>query len=359
MSFEPVLLLLVLTVCAAGTAIFVRLSRKQGILDVPNERSLHDVPVPVGAGLVISATVLAALVVYFLLRDDGFNGSFARFAAYFIASAVLVVVSWLDDLRHVPAWVRFGIHALSALAILWFSPVWEMESGFRQWSFAGAVFVWMVGFTNAFNFMDGSDGIAGSQAVAAGLGWGVLGAVLGSEAVSFAGFAIAAASAAFLYFNWEPAKVFMGDSGSAFLGFSFAAFPIFAIADLDPLTPGSADRWLIVLYAVALTWPFVFDSSVTFFRRLFKGERVWEPHRKHLYQAMVMRGIPHSAVAAVYGVSGIVCSAAVVASAVLDTLFPVLATVAVVSVALPVAAHFSEGIGKRRGVVEISELERH
>ncbi|MCO6509242.1 MAG: glycosyltransferase family 4 protein [Aridibacter famidurans] len=359
MSFEPLLLLLVLAACAGGTAIFVRLSRKQGILDVPNERSLHDVPVPVGAGLVISATVLTALLAYFLLRDAGFEGSLARFAAYFIASTVLVMVSWLDDLRHVPAWVRFGIHAFSALAILWFSPVWEMESGFRQWSFAGAVFIWMVGFTNAFNFMDGSDGIAGSQAVAAGLGWGVLGAVLGSEAVSFAGFAIAAASAAFLYFNWEPAKVFMGDSGSAFLGFSFAAFPIFAIADLDPLTPGSADRWLIVLYAVALTWPFVFDSSVTFFRRLLKGERVWEPHRKHLYQAMVMKGIPHSAVAAVYGVSGIVCSAAVVVSAVLDSLFPVLAAIAVVSVALPVAAHFSEGIGKRREVVEISELERH
>ncbi|QQS41962.1 MAG: glycosyltransferase family 4 protein [Acidobacteriota bacterium] len=359
MPFVPVLLLLVLAVCAAGTAIFVRLSRRQGILDVPNERSMHAEPVPVGAGLVISATVLAALLVYFLMGSAGFNGSFARFAAYFIASAVLVAVSWLDDLSHVPAWVRFGIHALAALAILWFSPVWEMESGFRQWSFAGAVFIWMVGFTNAFNFMDGSDGIAGSQAVATGLGWGVLGAVLGSEAVSFAGFAIAAACAAFLYFNWEPAKVFMGDSGSAFLGFSFAAFPIFVIADLDPLAPGSADRWLIVLYAVALTWPFVFDSSVTFFRRLLKGERVWEPHRKHLYQAMVMRGMPHSAVAALYGLSGIVCSAAVIVSAVLETLFPVVAAVAFVSLALPFAAHLSGGITKRRKVGEISELERN
>lgn len=359
MSFELLLLLPVFAVTAAGIAAFIRLSRGKGFLAIPNERSLHAEPVPVGAGLVISTTVLAALILFVLFRNTSLGAGQALFAAYLIGSAVLIAVSWADDLRQVPAFVRFGVHSLAAMAILWFSPVWEMDSGSRQSLFAVATFIWIVGFTNAFNFMDGIDGIAGSQAIAAGLGWGILGAVLGAELVSLAGFAVAAACAAFLFFNWEPAKVFMGDSGSAFLGFSFAVFPIFTLSDLypgDALTPG---RWVIVFYAVALTWPFVFDSSVTFVRRLLNGERVWEPHRRHLYQTMVMRGMAHSSIAALYGLSGIICSAAVIVSALYRTLYPAIAAVVIISLVLPVAAHFSKSEAKRQSVGKISEAKRH
>jgi UDP-N-acetylmuramyl pentapeptide phosphotransferase/UDP-N-acetylglucosamine-1-phosphate transferase len=172
----------------------------------------------------------------------------------------------------------------------------------RPWSTVLTV-LWVAWFINAFNFMDGIDGIAGGQAMAAGLGWVALGLVTATPVLTLAGALLAGASVGFLAHNWSPASIFMGDVGSAMLGFLLATVP-WAV--------GRADLWLAT---VLLVWPFVFDAFVTLCRRALRGERVWEAHRTHLYQRLVVRGTTHRATSTLYvalACVGLVCATALV-----------------------------------------------
>jgi UDP-N-acetylmuramyl pentapeptide phosphotransferase/UDP-N-acetylglucosamine-1-phosphate transferase len=121
---------------------------------------------------------------------------------------------------------------------------------------------WIMGLTNAYNFMDGIDGIAAGQAIVAGLGWAVIGWVNGQPLVGVLGVLIAATSLGFLGHNWPPARIFMGDVGSAFLGYTFAILPLM-------FAPGSAgtDSTVALIWAILLVWPFLFDTSYTLMRR--------------------------------------------------------------------------------------------
>jgi UDP-N-acetylmuramyl pentapeptide phosphotransferase/UDP-N-acetylglucosamine-1-phosphate transferase len=162
---------------------------------------------------------------------------------------------------------------------------------------AGAVItaIWLVWMVNAYNFMDGIDGLAATQAVIAGLGWMAIAHFLGLSGIYLFCGVIAAAVAAFLIHNWNPAKVFMGDVGSAFLGFTLAAIPLLVVHSSDRSDP------YLAFAAVLLLWPFVFDTVLTLLFRIAGGERIWEAHRKHLYQRMVQRGYRHWAVTSIYG----------------------------------------------------------
>jgi UDP-N-acetylmuramyl pentapeptide phosphotransferase/UDP-N-acetylglucosamine-1-phosphate transferase len=151
-------------------------------------------------------------------------------------------------------------------------------------------FVWIVGLTNAYNFMDGIDGIAGGQAVVAGLGWTLLGWLDHQPLVAALGLLLAASSLGFLGHNWPPARIFMGDVGSAFLGFTLAVLPVVAAQHNPRLA------WAGVL----LVWPFVFDAAFTFLRRLRKRENVFAAHRSHLYQRLVIAGYSHRFVTLLY-----------------------------------------------------------
>ncbi|MHB1317367.1 MAG: MraY family glycosyltransferase, partial [Anaerolineae bacterium] len=150
--------------------------------------------------------------------------------------------------------------------------------------------VWVLGLTNVYNFMDGIDGLASSQAVAAGLGWAALGVLSGQPAASALGSVIAAGSLGFLLHNWPPARVFMGDVGSAYLGFTFAALTI-AGAQAEPR---------LAIAGILLVWPFVFDAAFTILRRLLRRENVLAPHRTHLYQRLVIAGRSHRFVTCLY-----------------------------------------------------------
>lgn len=338
MILESFLTVLVFAFSYLGIRFFIDWSRERRILDVPNERSSHSRPVPVGAGLVISSAVLILFAVFLFDLRQGMAASNAwLFGAYFAASILLIVVSWLDDVRDVPVAARFAVHAAAAAAMIYAAPAW-LES-FGEYKGLGAVltFLWITGLTNAYNFMDGIDGIAGVQAVTGGIGWALLGYLSGAEAVGFAGLAVAAASGAFLLFNWQPARVFMGDSGSAFMGFSFAVFPLIAATESKGGIAGTP--WMTGLYSIGLLWPFVFDSCLTFFRRLVRGERVWKPHRRHLYQAMVIRGMEHARVSIIYGACGAFCTAAVAAAFIFGYgPLPLSAALALVSLVLVIVA---------------------
>jgi UDP-N-acetylmuramyl pentapeptide phosphotransferase/UDP-N-acetylglucosamine-1-phosphate transferase len=289
--------ILVFAVSWAGVELFRRWSLKRELLDFPNERSSHSVPTPRGGGLIICSVSILAFLIYSVFAGGGVYWS------YIAGAIIIALISWIDDMRTIsPLW-RFLFHSLAAGIVVW------SLGGFDQISFPfygtlqtgnfGKIiaFLWIVWLINAYNFMDGIDGIAAMQAITAGIGWAGTGWFWGIEEVGFYGGVLAASSAAFLILNWQPAKIFMGDVGSSFLGFSFAVMPLFCLNRTGRPANDSILPWIAVFFV----WFFVFDSVYTFFRRLFRGAKVWQPHREHIYQKLVINGLSHSVVTSLYG----------------------------------------------------------
>ncbi|MCU0494639.1 MAG: glycosyltransferase family 4 protein [Chloroflexaceae bacterium] len=263
------------------------------MLDIPNERSSHSRPTPRGGGLAIVVVTLAGLLLAGLLLPAW---PLWALVGLLVGAALIATVSWFDDLKSLSNRLRFGVHTLAALLLIASFGFWQHVSlplvGTLTWGWLGLpiTLLWLVGLTNAYNFMDGIDGIASSQAVVAGLGWLLLGSMANQPLVAMLGLLLAAASLGFLGHNWPPARIFMGDVGSAFLGFSFAALPVIA-AQTDSR---------LALAGVLLVWPFVFDTALTFLRRWRNGENVFAAHRSHLYQRLVIAGASHRSVSCLY-----------------------------------------------------------
>lgn len=266
-----------------------------GLMDIPNDRSSHTRPTPRGGGIAIVMGSGAGLLVALVMEES----SLPPAAVAMLAAAGLVAgISLLDDLRPLAPVVRLGTHVVAALVV-----VGQLElpgevdlpgTGtipIRPVALAMTV-VWIVGVTNIYNFMDGIDGLAAGQGVVAGATWGVAGLATGDQFMAAAGLAIAASCAIFLARNWAPARIFMGDAGSAFLGFSFASLPLLAAG-------GPLGRRAWPIGAVVLL-PFLFDATLTLLRRLRRGENVLQPHRTHLYQRLVVAGAGHAWVSGVY-----------------------------------------------------------
>jgi UDP-N-acetylmuramyl pentapeptide phosphotransferase/UDP-N-acetylglucosamine-1-phosphate transferase len=266
------------------------LARRRQWLDRPNDRSLHTQPTPRLGGIGIVAGVGVA----------GAAGELVAAPPAFpwpllLIGAGVAAVSLIDDLRGLPPALRFGVHlAAAGAALLVYGAVDAVALGpggaiALGWLAAPLTALWIVGFVNAFNFMDGIDGIAGGQAVVAGLAWLVIGSTTGQPTPAALGAAVAAAALGFLVHNWSPARTFMGDVGSAFLGFLLATAPLL-----------TRSRPACAVPAVLVVWPFVFDTTVTLLRRLSRGENVFAAHRTHLYQRLTQSGWPHARVAALY-----------------------------------------------------------
>ena len=276
-----------------GVAAMRRMAERYRFLDIPNARSSHTRPTPRGGGLAIVAVVLGGLWFYAALCP---GIPWLALGVFTFGAVLIAWISGWDDLHSLPVWVRFTAHGLAAvLAILafgyWHTVGWPGLGGFSLGLFGVLLtFLWIVGLTNAYNFMDGIDGIAGGQALVAGLGWAALGWISGQPLVGIMGLLIAAANLGFLGHNWPPARIFMGDVGSAFLGFSFAALTVLA----------SQSNPVFVLAGIALIWPFIFDAVFTFARRLCRGEKIWVAHRSHLYQRLVISGLSHGQVSGLY-----------------------------------------------------------
>ncbi|MCB9103922.1 MAG: polysaccharide biosynthesis protein [Anaerolineales bacterium] len=272
---------------------------RHGMVDVPNSRSSHLTTTPRGGGLAIVIVALCGWLVYARTNPVLLSGPFwAAVGGAFIVAGV----SWLDDMRPLSYRLRLGAHSLAALLVIWQIGFWQQVNlpllGSVNLGWVGLVitFIWLVGLTNAYNFMDGLDGLAGSQGVVAGIGWGIVGLVYGQPAISLLGFLLAAGCLGFLGHNWPPAKIFMGDVGSAFLGFSLALLPLLAANPLDG-SPGHAAAPVV---GVLLLWPFIFDTGLTLLRRLRQGENVFAAHRSHLYQRLSIVGYPHLMVTTLY-----------------------------------------------------------
>jgi UDP-N-acetylmuramyl pentapeptide phosphotransferase/UDP-N-acetylglucosamine-1-phosphate transferase len=277
-----------------GVSLFWHYFTEKQILDIPNERSSHSVPTPRGGGIVIVVSVLIGCVVGWWLLEP--PPPFLPTLIFVLSAGLVALVSWRDDVRSVSNRVRLGVHSLGAIMSVIAFGYWQVINlpfiGILSLGWIGFIitFLWTVGLTNAYNFMDGIDGIAGTQAVVAGIGWIVIGWISEQPFLVLMGTTIAASSAGFLGHNWPPARIFMGDVGSAFLGFTLA---VLAVA-------GSVVGPRLPLAGALVVWPFVFDTSFTLLRRLRYGENIFVAHRSHLYQRLVIAGWSHRAVTLLY-----------------------------------------------------------
>ena len=302
MSPAPLLALFALGVwgvARVGVSAVRRWAARRHLLDYPTARSSHLQPTPLGGGLAIVLPVLLGWWGWALVA--GFAGGGLGWTA---GALLVAAVGWADDLRPIPPLARLLVQALAAAiaaAAIHPAGVWII-----------AVPVWIVALTNIFNFMDGLDGLAGLQGVVAGLGWALLGWIGQTPEVMAAGLIVAAACLGLLGENWTPARIFMGDVGSTFLGFSFAVLPLWNWSDpADVPTPAGH----LVLGALVL-WPFIFDASVTILRRVKGGEALLQSHRSHLYQRLAAAGWSHGRVARRYAMlSGVGIACAVLAQA--------------------------------------------
>jgi len=264
------------------------------IMDLPGERSSHELPTPKSGGISIVVTFLIGAIILFLyaektsIRTDYFLG--------FVVSAILIAgISLYDDIRSKSFAVKFGAQLLAGFLVLSIGIVIDQLA----LPFVGLVtlgwiayplsFLWIVGLTNAFNFMDGLDGLAGGVAVIVSVFFCAITFSQGSTFVYITCYSILAGTLGFLTYNFPRARIFMGDVGSAFLGFVFAVLAIIA-ARYDH----SHTSFLVM---PLLLFNVIYDTFFTFIRRRLRGEPATEPHRTHLYQLFNQLGYSHRTVA--------------------------------------------------------------
>jgi Fuc2NAc and GlcNAc transferase len=290
----PVLFAVVLCLSYAGVAFLRHRHLKQDRVALPNERSLHSDPVPYGGGLIIAIICILTYlpISYFVL--DTFSWG------YFTGALLITLISYIDDVHRLGTPIRLAVHSVAAIVVIVNLDTWHgvtMLGGLQMGNWAYLLtFVWIVWMVNAYNFMDGIDGLAGSQSVIAGAGWLALGFMLDMPVLYLFGGVIAASSFGFLVHNWPPAHIFMGDVGSAFLGYTFATLPLLA-------RHMATHAWdLLPIAALLFVWFFLFDSAFTRLRRLFRGANVVAAHREHIFQRLVASGLTHRRVTMVYGV---------------------------------------------------------
>ena len=277
--------MIVLVGCYLAAALLTALVRRyalaRAVVDVPNERSLHSTPTPRGGGLAIACVVLAVhawliAIGLFELRTGITWGA---------GAGALAVLGWVDDHRPLGTALRFGVQIL-VMAVVVASGAGLLAT----WSvpgMAGAALavIGLVWFLNLYNFMDGADGLAGAQAVLSALLLATIALDSGARGPGIALLALCGASAGFLRLNLPPAKIFLGDVGSYFIGGYLGLYLWQHV-----MGGGSPWPWLIVLA------PFITDASLTLGSRLLVGERWWIAHRSHAYQRLVTAGWSHGLV---------------------------------------------------------------
>ena len=308
------------------TGIFTLVMTTSRRLEAPNERSMHAVPVPVGADIALVATTL-------LLWPWWRSQMSAAHLALLAGFAGLGVLSWVDDRRPLSAAVRLGAQAAAvALCLASLPPdarVLQILPLVLERLLLGLAWLW---FINLFNFMDGIDGLAGSEAVAVALGYLAVLAHAGLEdPYGRLALVLAASAVGYLFWNWHPARVFMGDSGSIPLGFVLG--------------------WLMLDLALAGQWAaglilplyFVADATCTLLARARRGEKLWQAHRQHFYQRAVLGGATPPGVVWRVGAA----NAVLIVLAFASVRHPMLALLAAAAIVAGLLGHL-QGLARRR-----------
>lgn len=269
-------LLPVVTVFALGmTGLMRRYALARSIIDIPNARSSHSTPTPRGGGVAIVLSFLLALPAFTLILGASWGVTIALLGA----GALVAMVGFLDDHGHIPARWRLLLHFGAAIwALVWLRglPSVQFFGALVDLGWIGHVLAafYLVWVLNLYNFMDGIDGIAGVEVITVCMGGALLYWLKGHSDLAVFPLLLVAASAGFLYWNFPPAKIFMGDAGSGFLGITLGILSIQA-ATFDAAWLWA---WLILLGV------FIVDATYTLLRRLLRGDKVYEAHRSHAYQ---------------------------------------------------------------------------
>ena len=286
-------LLVILSGSAVLAALLTLIIRKSALhkdlLDVPNDRSLHTVPTPRGGGAAIVLVFIAAIIA--LMAADYVE---AKNAVILIGcGAIIALTGFLDDrqmLSHARS--RLALHfvaaliAVSALGGLPTLPVFgtDVSLGFFGGVLATVYLVWLL---NLFNFMDGIDGISGAEVVSVcGAAAFLIHRTTHDYNIASLPLVLAAATLGFLVFNWPPAKIFMGDVGSGFVGFIIGVFSLIAAKNVGSL------GWVWVI----LLGVFIVDATVTLIGRLVRKQKPHVAHRSHAFQHLALRFVSHKPV---------------------------------------------------------------
>jgi UDP-N-acetylmuramyl pentapeptide phosphotransferase/UDP-N-acetylglucosamine-1-phosphate transferase len=256
-------------------------------LDRPNERSLHERPVPRTGGI---AVLIGAAAAFAFGADE-------LWLPLGLA-LLLAIVSFADDVKSLPVSARLAAHLAAGGVLVWYllSPIYLWQAALLVLAIA-----WL---TNLYNFMDGSDGLAAGMTVIGFAAYAVAASLADEGELATTCLCIAAASGAFLVFNFHPARIFLGDVGSIPLGFLAAALGIVGWRD---------EAWPL-WFPAAVFAPFIADATLTLARRLLRGERVWQAHRDHYYQRMVRAGLGHRGTAYVAYALMVLCAGAALAA---------------------------------------------
>ena len=275
---------------------------RRWMMDRPNHRSSHQQPTPRSGGIAIVAAATAALASYLWLGEESLlsRGALIAFAGSY---GTIVLMSVIDDAKQMGMKGKLAAQVLAAIIVVsagfWVQDLSLPYLGTVNIGWIGGLITvfWIVALTNAFNFMDGLDSLAGGQAVIAAVTLALITYLSGAHFVFVLSYVLAAACLGFLLHNLPPARIFMGDTGSQFLGFSFALLGVIA-SQMSPL-PVSILTIPIILFS------FIWDTGVTLVRRKLAGDPI-AAHRTHLYQLLNRLGWSHRAVGGLYNLFALI-----------------------------------------------------
>ena len=291
-----------LSITTLITPISIRLAVRVGAIDHPKERGVHEKPIPLSGG---SAIVVSFLLTSLLLAPvaEGFVGR--EFMGILIGGALITTVGFLDDIYQLSPRIRIFFQLLAALIVVftgttieWLTWPWSEYGLINLHTFGSLLtIIWIVGLTNALNLLDGLDGLAAGVASIASISFMVISFLVGPPISVLLAAILAGSCIGFLPHNFNPASIFMGDTGSTFLGF------MLAVLSIQGLTK-SYTVITVVVGAIVLGLP-IFDTSFAIFRRMRNGQSIAQADRGHLHHRLVDKGIGHrQAVLTMYGVAG-------------------------------------------------------
>lgn len=285
---------LVLLSSLIGTAVLRRYALSNSLIDIPNARSSHVLPTPRGGGVAVVCSYLFGAICLALMGLVEWSVTWG----IVVPGALVAVVGFLDDHGHIPARWRLlghftaailGMYLLKGLPAIYLFG-FAVNFGWAGYLLGSVYLVWML---NLYNFMDGIDGLASMQAIFVCMGGALLYVLCANISFAWGPITLALAVAGFLYWNFPPARIFMGDAGSGFLGITLGFLSLQAAW----VNPALFWGWLILLGV------FIVDATCTLLVRLCKGDKVYEAHRSHAYQFASRQYRSHSVIS--WSVTGI------------------------------------------------------
>ncbi|PSW03893.1 MraY family glycosyltransferase [Photobacterium lipolyticum] len=280
MTDNPIFLLLpiaFITWCL--TALVRQYAIHRDILDHPNHRSSHSVPTPRGGGIAVVIMIIAMLSWATIRQQELF--------LFIVGLTMVAIVGFIDDHRPLPASIRFSVHLIAALFTVIALPLPAIDFGLftlnASWVLIPIFIISIAWLINLYNFMDGIDGFASSQAISVLVSLALLLNVSGNTDTAIQLILLSAPIIGFLIWNWPKAKIFMGDACSGFLGIFICGVGLYLAATTDI----NLWCWLILMAA------FITDATYTLLTRMLTGQRFSQPHRSHSYQILSRRWNSH------------------------------------------------------------------